>query len=490
MRRSLLLLTAATTALVLAALLVPLALLTRSHAADRATADATSRAHSLATGVGQALAGAQGGARGGDRSGVQGAGPGETSDARRVAAGIVDSANGPGLPRTSVVLADGAVLGPATPVTDAVRLARYGRAFTYEPPGGGRTVLVPVQGVAGGTAVALVALTESQLHAGTLASSLEIAGIGAALVLLGLLVADRLGARLVGSARRLSQVADRLAAGDLTARAEPSGPPELRAVAREVNHLADRIDAFLTAERENAADLAHRLRTPVAALRLDAEGLRDPAEAERIAADVAALERSVDEVIRTARKPLREAGRAVATVRTGQGPDPAARRGACADLAAVARERADFWRPLAEDQGRELAFAAPGGPVPVRADPAGLAAAVDALIGNVFDHTPDGAGLRVTVAHEDTAMGTGTESGTGARSGTARLTVEDDGPGFPVGHVPERGHSGGGSTGLGLDIVRRAAEESGGSLECGTAAGGGARVTARFGTAEVAQQDG
>ncbi|MFH8408967.1 sensor histidine kinase [Streptomyces sp. NPDC018019] len=457
MRRSLLLLTAATTALVLAALLVPLALLTRSHAADRATADATSRAHSLATGVGQALAGARGG------------GPGAAPDAHRAAAGIVDSANGPGLPRTSVVLADGTVLGPATPVTDAVRLARYGRAFTYEPPGGGRTVLVPVQGVAGGTAVVLVALTEDQLYAGTLASSLEIAGIGAALVLLGLLVADRLGARLVGSARRLSQVADRLAAGDLAARAEPSGPPELRAVAREVNHLADRIDGFLTAERENAADLAHRLRTPVAVLRLDAEGLRDPAEAERIAADVAALERSVDEVIRTARTPLREPVRTVATARKGPAPVPAAQRPAHADLAAVARERADFWRPLAEDQGRELGFAAPGGPVPVRADPAGLAAAVDALIGNVFDHTPDGAGLRVTVARED--------------AGTGRLTVEDDGPGFPAGHVPERGRSGGGSTGLGLDIVRRAAEEADGSLECGTAAGGGARVTARFGTA-------
>ncbi|MFH9420484.1 ATP-binding protein [Streptomyces sp. NPDC017529] len=450
MRRSLLLLTAATTALVLAALLVPLALLTRSHAADRATADATSRAHSLATGVGQALAGSRDG------------GP----DARRAAAGIVGSANGPGLPRTSVVLADGAVLGPATPVTDAVRLARYGRAFTYEPPAGGRTVLVPVQGVAGGTAVVLVALSEGQLYAGTLASSLEIAGIGAALVLLGLLVADRLGARLVGSARRLSRAADRLAAGDLTARAEPSGPPELRLVARELNHLADRIDGFLAAERENAADLAHRLRTPVAALRLDAEGLRDPAEAERIAADVAALERSVDEVIRTARKPLREAGRTVA--------DEGARRAAgarppCADLVAAARERAAFWRPLAEDQGRELACEAPGGPVAVRADPAALAAAVDALIGNVFDHTPDGAGMRLTVAAED--------------GGGGRLTVEDDGPGFPEGHVPARGNSGGGSTGLGLDIVRRAAEESGGSLEWGAAAAGGARVTARFGPA-------
>ncbi|MFI7101976.1 sensor histidine kinase [Streptomyces sp. NPDC050161] len=448
MRRSILLVTAATTALVLAALLVPLSLLARSHAADRATADATSRAHSLATGLGQALA---------EGSGSRSPAPA----ARRAAATLVTSANGPGLPLTSVILGDGSVLGSPAPVTDAVRLARYGRAFTYEPSRGGRTVLVPVQGVAGGTAVVHVALSDEQLYAGTLASSLAFAGIGAGLMLLGLLFADRLGARLVRSTRRLAAVADRLAGGDLTARAEPSGPPELRLVARQLNHLAERIHGFLTAERENAADLAHRLRTPVAALRLDAEGLRDPAEAERIAADVAALERSVDDVIRTARKPLRE---------DGSGPPRA-------DLAAVTRARADFWLPLAEDQGRTLECAVPTpgdglGPVLVRADEAELAAAVDALIGNVFDHTPEGAGMRLTVARA-----------AGPASGGGLLTVEDDGPGFPDGHVPARGRSGGGSTGLGLDIVRRAARESGGTVEFGDAAGGGARITASFGGA-------
>ncbi|UQA94514.1 sensor histidine kinase [Streptomyces halobius] len=439
MRRSILLLTAATTALVLAALLVPLSLLARSHAADRATADATARAHSLAASLGGALAGPSG---------------------RRSAATLVASANGPGLPRTSVILADGTVLGPPAPVNDAVRLARYGRAFTYEPSGGGRTVLVPVQGVDRGSAVVRVALTSGQLYAGTRASSLAFAGIGAGLMLLGLLFADRLGSRLVGSARRLAAVADRLAGGDLTARAEPSGPPELRLVARQLNHLAERIHGFLTAERENAADLAHRLRTPVAVLRLDAEGLRDPTEAERIAAGVAALERGVDEVIRTARKPLRE------------GAAEAAR----ADLAAVARDRADFWRALAEDQGRALDFTAPSSPVVVQVDGTALAAAVDALIGNVFDHTPEGAGMRITVVRG--------EGDAGHERPAARLVIEDDGPGFPDGHVPERGNSGGGSTGLGLDIVRRAARESGGAVEFGAVPGGGTRITAMFGAGE------
>ncbi|MGW5734774.1 MULTISPECIES: sensor histidine kinase [Streptomyces] len=431
MRRSLLLLTAATTALVLTALLVPLTLLTRTHAADRTTAEATARAQWVAHALGPALA---------------------TPDERETAEQTVESVNTQDLPVTSLVLGDGTVIGPDPGqrgrgrVTDAIRLARTGRAFTYEPSTGGREVLVPVQGAAGGTAVVRVTLTERQLYAGTMTSWLVLAGIGVGLVLIGLLLADRLGARLVGATRRLAGTADRLAAGDLTARATPEGPPELRLVAGELNHLATRIDELLTAERENAADLAHRLRTPVAALRLDAETLRDAEEAHRIAADVAALERSVDDVIRKARRPLRDAP--------------------YADLAAVTRERVAFWLPLAEDQGRTTELSALGGthPVPVPEDD--LAAAVDALIGNVLDHTPQGTPLRISVRTTP--------------AGEAELTVADEGPGLPPTYAAQRGTSGGGSTGLGLDIARRTAQDAGGTFDIASDATRGTRVTLTF----------
>ncbi|QEU92930.1 sensor histidine kinase [Streptomyces kanamyceticus] len=430
MRRSLLLLTAATTALVLTALLVPLTLLTRTHAADRATAEATARAQWVAHAIGPALA---------------------TSSERETAEQTVESVNGTHLPATSLILANDTTIGQeehhTTPVTDAVRLARTGRAFTYEPKTGGRQILVPVQGAKDGTAVVQVTVTEQQLYAGTLAPWLAMAGIGVGLVLLGLLLADRLGARLVGATRRLARTADRLAAGDLTARATPEGPPELRLVAGELNRLAARIDELLTAERENAADLAHRLRTPVAALRLDAETLRDADEADRIAADVTALERSVDDVIRKARRPLRETPRA--------------------DLAAVARERAAFWLPLAEDQNRTTATRTPpeAAPVLVPVPEDELAAALDALIGNVLDHTPQGTPFTVVVRR--------------TADDRAELTVADEGPGFPDGTAPDRGTSGAGSTGLGLDIARRTAEEADGGFET-TSTPQGARVTLTF----------
>jgi signal transduction histidine kinase len=80
----------------------------------------------------------------------------------------------------------------------------------------------------------------------------------------------------------------------------------------------------------------------------------------------------------------------------------------------------------------------------------------------VFAHTPEGTAFGVRLRPRP--------------GGGAVLSVQDGGPGF-AGHDPvRRGASGGGSTGLGLDIVRQAAEASGGSLTIGNAAAGGQAV--------------
>lgn len=92
-----------------------------------------------------------------------------------------------------------------------------------------------------------------------------------------------------------------LEGGDLTARVVPTGPPEIREVGTALNRLAERIRELLQSDRETVADLSHRLRTPVTALRLDAEALRDPEEAERLSGDVDELQRAVDRIIRAAR---------------------------------------------------------------------------------------------------------------------------------------------------------------------------------------------
>ena len=129
------------------------------------------------------------------------------------------------------------------------------------------------------------------------------------------------------------------------------------------------------------------------------------------------------------------------------------------DAAQVIAERAAFWAVLADDQGRDLRLELVPGPVLVGVAGPDLAAALDALLGNVFAHTPEGTAFAVRLQ---------------ARAGGGGLvSVEDSGPGFARGDPVRRGASGGGSTGLGLDIVRQAAEASGGSLTIrgGTAGG-------------------
>jgi signal transduction histidine kinase len=87
-------------------------------------------------------------------------------------------------------------------------------------------------------------------------------------------------------------------------------------------------------------------------------------------------------------------------------------------------------------------------------------------VGNVFAHTEPGIGFEVA---------------TGRSDGVAWLVVSDEGPGLPGSWIGERGVSGAGSTGLGLDIARRTAEMGGGTLEMGDRPRGGAVVTVRFG---------
>jgi signal transduction histidine kinase len=250
---------------------------------------------------------------------------------------------------------------------------------------------------------------------------------------------------LVRPLTAVALAADRLAGGDRSARAVVAGPHEVRRAGAGLNRLADRIDLLISDERESVADLSHRLRTPLTVLRIDAESLRDA----RLLDDVAAMERTVSEIINETRQ------------RGGRQP------GIACDATAVIAERVAFWRPLAEDQDRVMSVTVPAGPAPVRVSAEDLAACADVLFENVFTHTPEGAALMVRLSHQ--------------AGGGAWLVVADDGPGFPPGGPVRRGLSRGGSTGLGLDIARRAAEASGGTMTIGRSPSGGGSVTLGLG---------
>jgi signal transduction histidine kinase len=422
MRTRLMLLVGATSSLVLVAFLVPLAVLVRTVAVDRAMNTAIVQAQALAPLVATV-----------DEQSLE------------LAVARANSAEGAAL---TVYLPDGRTLGSPAPRSSNVDLAATGRSITADAPGG-REVLVAVSGLDDGTAVVRGFVPASTLTAGVDRAWLLLGLLGLGLLGLSLLVADRLARSLVRPIRGAAEASYRLAHGQLAARAPVDGPAEIQQVSAGLNLLAGRIDELLATEREAVADMSHRVRTPLTALRIDAEALRDPADRARIVADLDAVERTVSEIIREARRPVRE------------GVVPGC------DAGEVVSERMAFWSALADEEGRRAGFAAAPEPVPVRISRDDLSACVDALLDNVFTHTPEGCGFAVELVR--------------LPNGGARLSVADDGPGLPGPDVLERGRSERGSTGLGLDIVRRAAAGSGGTVTIGSSASGGARVVVELG---------
>lgn len=416
MRGSLARLTLAVTTMVALALLIPLAILAREIVEERAIADARAQAASIVT----VLA---------------------VSEERDVLVRAMASTSAGAAGRLSVSLPGQPTAGTSRASSEEVALVRaHGRAITARVSGG-LVVLQPVALDGARTAVIEVYLPSADLRRGVTTTWLSLTGLAIALVAGSALVADRLGARLVTSTRHLAGAAGALGTGDLSVRVHPSGPPELVEVGTAFNVMADRLGVLMAAERELAADLSHRLRTPLTALRLDVERLPADQVGDRIRGAVLALEDEVDAIITGARQPASE------------------RSAEHTDLVEVLADRLAFWIVLAEDHGRPWRVVGAEHPIWLAVPRSDLIGAVDALLGNVFEHTPQGTEFRVTADRR-------------------AFIVEDAGPGIAdTAAALRRGASGSGSTGLGLDIARRVSASLGGSLRIDRSDLGGARVT-------------
>ncbi|MET3963435.1 signal transduction histidine kinase [Marmoricola sp. OAE513] len=430
MRRNLILTVAAVVTMVLLAMLVPMAVLVRSYALEDRLSRAALEVQATETVV-----------SGQDKGTV---------------AQYLDRINGDHGITTTVFYPDGIAVGPAPDADPRIADARRTGQARVDDVDDGTQMLIPVsQGGSSAlpsqTPVIRVLVKSPGIGSSVGRAWLALAGLGLVLLAGSLVLADRLGRSFVQPIRDLASRTQSLGAPGAPVFVEPSGPPEVRELGSGLNRLVSRVELLLERERESVSDLSHRLRTPVTALRLRIDGLSDPDERARVAADLDDLEATVDRIIREARRSERE------------GVDP--RTDARAAL--VARVR--FWEPLAEDQGRSLTVRQDAGdPVEVRIGVEDLNAMVDVILDNVFSHTDEGAAIAVTVSQ---------------RTDGVTLTVEDGGPGFPDGvDVTDRGTSGAGSTGLGLSIVDRIAAESGGALRLSRSASlGGARLDVELG---------
>lgn len=422
MRRRFVLISLAVTSLVVVAFTVPLGLLVRRQAADRARLAAERDVQA----VGSLLALALAEVDGTDPESLQGV-------VGRLPPGV------------GVLFPGGAGMGDVRG-TEVTRAAAVERRTVSDLVDGGWQVALPVV-TPEGTIVVTAFVPEERLTAGVATAWMLLALLGVVVVVAAVFIADRWGRSLVKPVTTVAAAARRLGGGDLGVRVEEQGPPEIQEVARSFNWLARRLDELLVAERESVADLSHRLRTPLTALRLHIERLEESDERKSLLVQLDRLQRQVDLLIEEARRR----------------PDESA----VSDLAQVVEERAAFWGVLAEDQGRDLHVRVGAEPVTVPLSAEDLAAAVDALVGNVFVHTPPGTPFSIDVEVDGT---------------TAVLVVADEGPGFAPGVDPfRRGQSGGGSTGLGLDIVAGAAARTGGRIDAKNRPEGGAVLRVVFG---------
>jgi signal transduction histidine kinase len=431
-RRQLILTVAAVVSMVLLALLVPMAVLVRNYAVEDRLSRAALEVQATETVVSR-------------------------RDKGEVAV-YLDGLNrrDPAI-STTVLYPDGTVVGPGPGEDALVRAARdSGRARVDDVPGGSQ-ILVPVSlgtsDASGPSPVVRVVVRESGVAGEVDRAWLVLGALGLTMLVGAVLLADRLGRSFVRPITALADSADRLGEGPLGGQAAVAGPPEVRSAARALNRLVRRVEDLLTRERNQAADLSHRLRTPITALRLAIDGLADREARLRLGEDVDRLEEVVDRMLAEATRSSHE-GLVVSS-----------------DAARVVSERAHFWSALAEEQGRPFEIAVPSDPLPVRVTSGALEALLDVLLDNVFTHTPDNAGVRVSL--------------TARADGSAELVVDDAGPGLPPGvDVVRRGASGSGSSGLGLSIAADTADESGGELVLDRSPAGGVRVRVRLGPAD------
>jgi signal transduction histidine kinase len=334
---------------------------------------------------------------------------------------------------------------------------------------GGRLVYAAVPVASGGVVRGAVRLTypADELDARVRENWFRLGAIAVVSLLAATGVGIVLARSVTRPVRELQQAATELGRGNLSVRADTSaGPREVRALATDFNDMADRLAELVDAQEAFVADASHQLRSPLTALRLRLENLEDTvdepdrAEVEAAGREVARMSRLVDGLLALARAD-RAAGSATA---------------ATVPLGGLLVERADVWRPLAEERSVTITVSGDGA---ATISPDRLAQVLDNLIANALEVAPAGSTLALSVE---------------SRGEVVDLHVVDDGPGLgdeererAFDRVWRAGRDGGtlGGSGLGLAIVQKLVRIDGGTVELRQASTGGIDAVVTYPVAVV-----
>jgi two-component system sensor histidine kinase MprB len=279
-------------------------------------------------------------------------------------------------------------------------------------------------------------------------------------IALGVAMGRGVAVAALAPVRRFTSGTERIAAsGDVSQRMDVEGHDELARLARSFNATLDELERSVSAQRHLVADAGHELRTPIASLRANIQMLED---ADRLpVAERAALREDI--VLE-----LDELTTLVADiVELARGTKPSEAEVDDVRLDLVTEQLVERTKRRA---GNHVSFDLDLEPTLLRAQQDRVARAVSNLLDNARKWSPPGGLVEVHL-----------------RDG--ELSVRDHGPGFEEKDLPhvfdrffrsDHARSMHGS-GLGLSIVRQAAEAGGGSVHAANAPGGGAIVTVSFG---------
>ncbi|MDM0114260.1 ATP-binding protein [Variovorax sp. J22R133] len=263
--------------------------------------------------------------------------------------------------------------------------------------------------------------------------------------------------------RMRREVASR-ADDNLSPLSEAGLPQEVRPLVQELNLLFSRVGSAFEAQKNFVADAAHELRSPLTALKLQAQALRRASdEAGRDAAITrlqAGIERSIHLV-----------GQLLVLARQESGEESAT-QSASVDLEQLVAQTVTAALPQAHARHIDLGVAATE-PATVQGDAAALRILVGNLVDNAVKYAPVEGQVDVSLHVKD---------------GAAVITVEDNGPGIPEAERERAfdrfyrtADAKADGSGLGLAIVRAIAERQGATVQLGTSERlGGLRATVHF----------
>jgi signal transduction histidine kinase len=254
--------------------------------------------------------------------------------------------------------------------------------------------------------------------------------------------------RITQPVLQLTTVTQRMAAGDLSRRADVQRRDELGTLAHSFNEMADQVEVTITTLRRFVSDAAHEIHSPLTALQTDLElSVTEQDETRRHEL----IDRAQQQTIR-----LRELADNLLDLSRVEAAGVHAPR-VPVNLNDLLRDLSEPYASQAEQAGLTLSFDVPQDPIELRSDPAQLRRAIGNLIDNAIKFTPEGGA--VTIELRKTA-------------GTIELCVQDTGIGIPEDDLPQlfsRFHRGRNATtypgnGLGLAIVKAIVEAHGGQV--------------------------